>query len=381
MTRQQWACLVGHKLQNEHVMDWRDLVRYEPLKNRTSDVEAANLDEAIQLFRSGLRRARHGHVDQAVPLIACAYLLDSRAIEFVPFLPHNDHEGAAYYFMDMVLLQRLVDFDRGHNFGSQVLMIYSAIRFGHLNRSTNGRMRIMQALVLSDRLIKAVFDDKSIETPERGVLGGCMKRTTLHRMRCSLYIALQNTSKAIQELSMALRIDPSLASIRCARACLYASLNDRDTIMAAQEFRQFIADCHPDSTELPLAYAWLAKLLMDNSKLGTYSQAKDYWKKSRRAAHRYMKLYGEESGSQIEKEMFDCFSSIEPTATFESSESEEETTGDELDNEQPCMGCARKDNKEGGNIFQCSRCKQVHYCSTDWQQQVSPTDRKCFGIL
>jgi hypothetical protein len=150
--------------------------------------------------------------------------------------------------------------------------------------------------------------------------------------------------------------------------------------MAAQEFRQYIADSHPDSTELPVAYAWLAKLVLDNPKLGTYSQAENYWEKSRRAAHRYAKLYGEESASQIEKEMLDHFGDIEPNASFEFVDSEEEEPNrDKMDNGPSCMACARKNTREGGKLFQCARCKEAHYCSIDCQRKVS--SQECQSTL
>lgn len=365
MSRQQWACLRGG--QHHQHDDWRTL-----LHSRTSDPEAADLGEAIQLFRSGLRQARHGRIDQAVRLIACAYLLDCRSVTFLPVLPKENREEAAYRILDMIILQRLIDCSgtttTTTNYGSQIMMIYAAIRLGHLNTTTASR--IVQALAVSDRLLAAIHADPTLETTERGVLGGCMKRTTLHRMRCSLYLIDQQNRKALQELTAALRIDPSLATVRCLRACLYASLSDTDITMAAQEFRQFVADCHADSTELPIAYAWLAKLLVaSNCKLGTYEQAEVYWGKSRRAAIRYKELYGEESTSPIETEMLHFFGAIQAEPSFQSEEQEGPL---QIIKEDPiCVVCARKNNREGGRLFQCSRCKDAHYCSGDCQREVS----------
>ena len=53
----------------------------------TSDPEAADHDEACELFLNGLRLARGGDLAAGVPQIACAYLLDSRSINFLLQLP------------------------------------------------------------------------------------------------------------------------------------------------------------------------------------------------------------------------------------------------------------------------------------------------------
>jgi tetratricopeptide (TPR) repeat protein len=372
MSRQQWAATMGEVDAPE--TDWRELVKHKPLKDQTTDPGAAAFDEAVTLFRSGLKRARQGKIELAVPLIACAYLLDARAVQFVSLLPDRDRENASYYFMDMNLLQDLIDHEGGNNFASQVLMIYAAVRFGHISNRA-GQTRIAQALTVSDRLIKTIHADPSIENQVRGVLGGCLKRTTLHRMRCSLYVSLGNRKKAIQELAAALNIDPSLASVRCARACLYSSLEEKDTEVAAQEFRQTVTDAHPDSSELPIAYAWMAKLLLENNKLGNYDQAETYWKKSRQAAVRYKELYGETSKSVIEDEMQDFFATVDPPA--QSFESREEELLGSFEDDRACFACGCTTNRVGGNLFQCSQCKQAYYCSTECQQHVSERFGSC----
>lgn len=349
---------------------WRQQVQHIPLKNRTTDPEAADLDEALSLFRSGLRHVRGGQIELGLPLIACAYLLDARAIQFRTLLPDRDREDARFFFMDMNLLQDLIDHDRGNNFASQVLMLYSAIRFGNA-KNRAGQTRVAQALTVSDRLIQSIQADPTIETPARGILGGCLRRTTLHGMRCSLFTLLGNRKKAIQELTAALKLDSSLASVRCSRASLYASLEDMDSEVAVQEFRQTVTDCHPDSSDLPVAYAWLAKILLENKQLGTYEQAETYWKKSRQAAARYQELYGEVSKSAIEDEMKDFFGAVDPLEPVVESR-ENEAVGND-DKNRGCFVCGRAASVNGGNLFRCSQCRDAFYCSSQCQQDVSST--------
>lgn len=347
-------------------------MKYRTLKDRTTDPEAKNLDEATDIFRTGLKRARKGHIRQAVPLIATAFLLDTRSIKFLHVLPARDGNAVAqYYFLDMILLQNLIDLDGGSNFASQILMIYSAIRFAHLKDKT-GHTRMVQALAISDRLVQAIQDDPTLESQSRGILGGCMKRTALHRVRSSLYMGLGNKKKAIQELSAALKLDPSLASVRCTRACLYASTAEGDIAFAAQEFRQFVTDCHPDSSELPVAYAWLAKLALGSPDVGTYEQAENYWGKSRKSARRFQEIYGEESSSPVEIELAKFFESIQPSLMDDDDESEQSDSPEDDEAQlRACRICQASSNRAGGNLFRCGRCKRVSYCSPECQVKVS----------
>ena len=368
MPCQNWSSSNKAREHDDSAIDWRQQVQHTPLRNRTTDPEAADLDEAVSLFRSGLRHARDGQIELGLPLIACAYLLDARAIQFRSLLPDRDRMDARYAFMDMNLLQDLIDHEGGNNFASQVMMIYSANRFGH-SQTRAGQTRVAQALTVSDRLITTIHADPSIENPARGILGGCLRRTTLHGMRCSLFMLLGNRKKAIQELTAALKIDPSLASVRCSRACLYAALEDKDSEVAVQEFRQAVTDCHPDSSDLPVAYAWLAKMLLENKKLGTYEQAENYWKRSCQAAARYKELYGEVSRSAIEDEMRDFFGTIDPPDRV--AEARENAGAGSMIGKHGCLACGRTASVDGGSLFRCSQCKNAFYCSSQCQQAVS----------
>lgn len=77
----------------------------------TSDPEAADHDEACELFLQGLRLARCGDFAAAVPQIACAYLLDSRSIKFILKLPANSEAFKKSYVLDYQLLEKLIEHD------------------------------------------------------------------------------------------------------------------------------------------------------------------------------------------------------------------------------------------------------------------------------
>lgn len=157
----------------------------------------------------------------------------------------------------------------------------------------------------------------------------------------------------------------------CSRACLYASLEDKDGEVAVQEFRRTVTDCHPDSSDLPVAYAWLAKILLENKSLGTYELAETYWKKSRQAAARYTELYGKVSKSAIEDEMKELFGAVDPLGSVVESW-EKEGIGN-LDKSRGCFACGRAASVTGGNLLRSSQCRNEFYCSSQCQQDVSLT--------
>ncbi|KAI2512464.1 hypothetical protein MHU86_1917 [Fragilaria crotonensis] len=271
---------------------------HRPLASRTTDPEAASYDEASQLVQTGLQHARSGSIDVGLPLIACAFLLDTRAIEFKPVLEQNQDDPLKY--LDMDLLQQLIDYDGGNNVASQVLMIYAAILFG---QAEGARSRTLQALRVSSNIITDITNDPTMEDPSRGILGGCLKRVILYRMRATLYLSLELPNAAVEELSEALHLNPNLTSIGCERAVLCAIMSyksDRDLV---HDFRRVARHAHPDARELRETYAWLAKLIVGNRELGSYEQAQRYLQLNRSSKARQEEIYGPTTSLLIESEM------------------------------------------------------------------------------
>lgn len=311
--RQRWLSFMGGTPYDPNG-EWITRHEHQSLKARTTDPEAADFDEAVQLFRKGLKYAREGLLKKAVPLIATALLLDTRSFKFVPAFSRINREEDSYYYVDMELLQQMLKVSVGKNFATKVLSVYSAMLFEDV---PDAQERIIRALKISEDLLNTVRADLSLEDMERGILGGCLKRTALHRLRSQLYLCLEKPEKAIQELSMALQIDPSLANLRCSRACLVAAMNGEDPKTIAQEFRQVVADSHPDARVLKVAYAWLANLILENPKLGTYDQALTYFERSQQAAERYSELYGQESvNTDIQEEVISRMGGSESNPSF-----------------------------------------------------------------
>ena len=87
--------------------DWENLIKKEKFSLKTSDPEAKNYDEATQMFLKGVRHARRGDLSEAAPLIACAYLLDGRSVNFARGLPPNMPPEKKDLILDYELLGEL----------------------------------------------------------------------------------------------------------------------------------------------------------------------------------------------------------------------------------------------------------------------------------
>ena len=71
--------------------EWREALHYEPLSGRTEDPRAKDFDDAVELFQSGLKLARHrGDLEAACDRIATAYLLHEPSFKFCGSYPHPE---------------------------------------------------------------------------------------------------------------------------------------------------------------------------------------------------------------------------------------------------------------------------------------------------
>ena len=83
MSRENWYA----KTQSKHSID------AEPRKGKFSDLTndpcAKLYDEANEIFSTGVKLARSGDFDAAIPQIACAYLLDGPALTLRSHFPRT----------------------------------------------------------------------------------------------------------------------------------------------------------------------------------------------------------------------------------------------------------------------------------------------------
>lgn len=346
------------------------------LSSLTSDPEAADHDEACELFLQGLRLARSGDFEAAVPQIACAYLLDSRSVKFILKFPQNSEAFKRNYVLDYELLGKLIEHD-DTTFGSNVLRILLANQLG--SNPSCGQQLIAAAMVHINELYEYIEDNPAVEAPDSHFLGGCLTRKILLRERSALYMAMGNYKCAVKDLTKALKIDENWTWARESRACIWGASKLKGYDVLHKEFKRVISESHKDHRGNEVSYAWLALSILNDHSLGSLEDAKGYYEKCKAASARRAQIYGERSQEAIPppvklvrqsfgdqpldpEEIINCLQNL--TLGSESgSESHRKKRG--------CVKCGARSNKEGGRLHQCSRCHVVHYCSRECQVDVS----------
>ena len=147
MSREQWrvSCRKLHS-----VDDSNRLRNPERLSAKTSDPQAADYEEANEMFSNGMKLARLGDFDAAVPQIATAYLLDGRSVNFMLKLPDDINPESKKFILDAELVEKLIHHDTT-SFGCDVLHIIFAIHLGSI--PGHGQQFIAIAMVRIDKLI------------------------------------------------------------------------------------------------------------------------------------------------------------------------------------------------------------------------------------
>lgn len=381
MSRESWfKQLKGGKPPSE----WRQSFEHTPLKGRTTDPEALNLDEASDLFLNGIKLARRGDLEAARAQVATAYLLDGRSINYYPVLPVP--EEATDIALDPKLLFDLSQ-DADNSFGALVLRIFTAIRLGH--SPEYGQDLIASGMNSIRALLAVIVENPKLEAHWKngGVLGGCMKRSTLLYLRSSLHMAMGNRSKAIKDLTKVLEIDDKSIPAREARANLWASLKLKDYATIYSEFNQLVCQAHGDNRGNENAYAWLAIMTLGDPRLGTTAEAKQYFEKSLQATMRRDELYGRRTLEQHPQVLQFCRDQF---AIFANGPPELRRVRENLDAayllgrleglnglqelgvdksmSHKCLKCGKVATDIGCRLSKCSRCKTVSYCSRDCQK-------------
>jgi tetratricopeptide (TPR) repeat protein len=382
MSRESWSKQVGGVNAST---DWRQAFQHTPLKGRTTDPEALDFDEASGLFLNGIKLARRGDLKAAVAQVATAYLLDGRSINYYPVLPVP--EEARDIALDPKLLYDLSQ-NSDDSFGAMVLRIFAAGRLGSLPE--DGQMYIATGMDAIDKLLKAITENPKLEErwENGGVLGGCMKRSTLLYLRSSLHMYMGNHNKAIKDLTKALEIDDKFLDAREARANLWASLKVKDYATIYPEFNQLVSEAHVDNRGNGNAYAWLAIMALGDPKLGTTAEAKQYYEKFLRATIRRDELYGRRTLEQqspvlqLCRDQFANFTNGPPElrrarenldaayllGKLEGLNVQQELVIDKSLRSHRCLNCGKMATDIGCRLSKCSRCKQVSYCSRDCQR-------------
>ena len=338
---------------------------------KTTDPAAADHDEACEIFLNGLRLARSGDFAAACPQIACAYLLDSRSINFIIKLPDDSKKN---FVLDYELMSNLIEHDT-ESCGSSVLRILLANQLG---TTPFGQQLIAAAMVHINTLYELLENNPAMEAPDspRPLLGGCLTRKILLRERSALYMAMGNYKSAIKDLTKALKIDENWTWARESRACIWAASKLKGHDVIHKEFKRVVSESHKDHRGNEVAYAWLALTIMNDRSLGSLEDAKGYYEQCKTASARRAEIYGERSEEQIPppvKLVRQSFGDqpLDPDQIIRSLQNVSLGSNSQHRHKRECVKCGAKSNKEGGRLHQCSRCHVVNYCSRECQVDVS----------
>lgn len=221
-----------------------------------------------------------------------------------------------------------------------------------------------------------------------------MTQVNLLKHRSSLHMSMGNNKKAAKDFTLALKIDPTSLTSRNSRACLWVNSKVKDPATIHAEFEQVVAQAHPDSRALEVAYGFLAHFTLGDPRLGTVQQAKEYYNKSLRAGQRQRELYRsrtlqeDPSMVQVCKKQFETLFNGPPAvrkfredidAALASGSLENLQIPDNMtlvpaadaafiDDSHKCLNCGKTARDIGKLLSKCSRCKKVSYCSKDCQR-------------
>ena len=379
MSRQEW--FNSAQRSGSEAADLGIAVAREKVSEKTDDPEAQDYDEATEIFYNGLKLARLGDLDAATPQIACAFLLNSRCINFATSLPTDLAQTQKNMILDGELLGRLA-YRKPDSFACSVLTIMIGQFMGR--DPLIGQTFIGAAMVVIDRCLVEIESDPSrIENPDAGILGGCLTRTNLLFKRSGFHMAMGNRKKAIKDLTKALKINECFTKARESRACLFAALKLKDDRKIHGEFKRVIQEYHKDNRGNEVAYAWLAVTILNNSSLGSIDEAKAYYDNCVKATLRRDEIYGQRSIDQFpeivqvahlrfqqhsseslnfQQQFSDLNASMRDTTI-----NDEESRKDKY----VCVKCGAKRKPDGGTVMKCTRCKSISYCSRACQKAVS----------
>jgi tetratricopeptide (TPR) repeat protein len=362
----------------------------EKLSEKTDDPEAKDFDEAVELFCRGLKLAPlGGDLDLAASQIACAFLLNSRSITFIPKIPDNPvDQKNKHLILDLDLLFSLMAATSAtskyeDSYACSVLRIMTGQFLGKLEKI--GQTLIAEGMTAIERLLGLIADDPSIENPDRSIIGGCLTRTNLLFHRSSLHMAMGNRKNAMKDLTNALKIDEFFTKARESRGYLWASFNLKDDRTIHIEFTRVANEFHRDNRGMEGVYAWLAITTLNDPSIGSVEDAKAYFDKCLKAAIRRDELYGpqrriDELPACVQR-AHGLFQQL-PTAIHNQRNLHDIIQGmrvisvDKYEeeirkNKYVCVKCGADRKPDGGMVMQCIRCRSASYCSAECQKAVS----------
>ena len=379
MSRQEW--FNSAQQSGSNFADLGIGVAGEKVSEKTDDPEAQDYDEATEMFYNGLRLNRLGDLDAATHQIACAFLLNSRSINFATRLPTDLDQTKKNMILNGELLGRLAT-RKPHSDACAVLVIMLGQFMGR--DPSIGQTVIGSTMLNIENLLHKIEGNPSrYENPDAGILGGCLTRTNLLFQRSGLHMTMGNRKRAIKDLTMALKIDKCCTKARESRACIFAAFKLKDDKTIHGEFKRVVQEYHKDNRGNEVAYGWLAVTTLNDKSLGSIDEAKAYYDKCLKATLRRDEIYGQRSKDLLPEILQEAHSRFQqhPSESLNfqrnlfdlTASVKDETLKDEESRKDKyvCIKCGATRKPDGGTVMKCTRCKSVSYCSRACQKAVS----------
>ncbi|CAB9507886.1 expressed unknown protein [Seminavis robusta] len=368
-------------------VDWRKaFLHIKSYRGRTTDPEAMELDFARGMFRRGLAMAQGDECDeeslfQAANLIAQAFLLDCRSINWLPSLPLDEADQAGKVVMDMALLQRLAQSHINNASDDVVLQALLTLFFrlqSCIDRKEEDKDQIATGIEFTTEWLQLFQEQPHLEI-------GWFARPKVLFLRAEFFVSLNKRVKAVQDLTKALAINPGFLKARVMRADLWSRRRDMDKAVVFAEYCKVTEQAHVDSYHLPKCYAMLACEALNNPKLGSVKEAEFFFSKCLRSAKRCLELYGNDMPrkqsnklvEQAKREFLVFWNGPQKRrdvregldAAFVQANTETERAAYPKSLHLVCLSCGKTSKDVANkNLLCCSHCRKVSYCSKECQR-------------
>lgn len=358
MSRKEWQERCTRGADTDYAILKAKAQNPQLLSTKSTDPDAADYDEANEIFASGIKLARIGDFDAASPQIATSYLLDGRSTTFTPRLQDAGDDEARNFILDGELLITLLHHDET-TFSCDVLYIMLAVFMGSVQG--HGQEMIAVAMVRIDKLVSYLEKHPEIEGPNSIVLGGCLTRKELLYQKSTLRMMLGDYKNAVKDLTMALNIDEFYTKAREARATTWAAQHLKTDVKIHKEFTRILVEHHVDNRGKEVAYAFLAMTTLGNSSLGTFRDAKSWHDKMITATKRRDEIYGKRRQDQLPPSVLTVqrkFRECGDLEIFDTLGVERMTLNEDSSKQKrACLSCGATSAAGGRELSKCTQCK------------------------
>lgn len=346
-----------------------------PFAEKTSDPMAKDLDYAHKLFLMGLQHAKNNDLSLASEYIASAYVRDIRAVIVT--------KEAAEKVLDFETYQNLIQHGMCStpSLSAGILFLIMALSEAAVQTSVGIAMKCITSMLetITEDMLKSSF---------LGQLGG-LTLAKGYYLRGRLYTKIGNGRSALKDWTKAIKLDPSFVPARFERLHHWFSLAMKTLPDLHAECVLVLGLVHDDYSELDVIYAILAFTTFKDFRLGTFTDAMEYYRKSLEATSRRVEVYGarfvphgtthyvrsllkmayEDPNTELSQERKSLDGDAMAVTPAVEQFLDQDVYGKVKRNR--CLNCSKHEANDGIQLSKCGRCKRVYYCSKECSHAVS----------